>query len=1402
MGSLSSNSFLAVISEKQRLKVSDIHKNRGYRFGIWSLLVIGIVSLLLFCPMVSAAAPVAQFTGTPLNGPSPLTVAFTDASQGIPTGWAWFFGDENWTVPAWTQMTANAWWTARWGQGSVAMPDGSIILTGGAAGGCLNDTWRSTDNGATWIQMNASAGWTVRYRHSSVAMPDGSIVLMGGWDSGIPKNDVWRSTDNGATWTQQTASAGWLARWMHSSVAMPDGSIVLTGGFDSGGSRKNDTWRSTDNGTTWTQLTASAGWTARSEHSSVAMPDGSIVLMGGEDNSGSRRNDTWRSTDNGATWTQLTTSAGWSARATHSSVAMPDGSIVLMGGSASGGLKNDVWRLMPAGTSEQNPSHTYTATGIYQVALQAYNTLGYNSTRKTGYITVTEPSAPVANFTATVTSGTAPLAVQFTDISSGTPISWNWSFGDGNFSIIPNPSHTYGNYGMYTVDLTVSNPNGSSTLTRPGYITVFQTHENRNYIFASAWGVNGSADGQFFLPQSVATDHAGNVYVTDYWNCRVQKFSSNGTFITTWGSRGAGDGQFNPGIQGIAADTMGSVYVADAGNQRIQKFSNTGAFLGKWGTYGTNDGEFNGPWGVTVTVNGDVYVADWMNHRVQKFSNTGAFLGKWGTPGSGDGQLSSPTGISSDPAGNIYVMEYSNQRVQKFSSTGAFLGKWGIPGSGDGQFSWPYGIANDAAGNVYVADTNNNRIQKFNASEAFLKTWGSAGAGNGQFDRPQSVAADAEGNIYVVDPYNSRIQKFTPVFVPPVDPPVANFTANITSGKAPLPVSFIDLSVNTPNGWAWYFGDETFTESWTQMNASAGWAIRAFHSSVVLPDGSIVLMGGCNNIRLNDVWRSTDNGATWTQVNASPGWSARYMFSSVAMPDGSIVLMGGSDGSARNDVWQSTDKGTTWTQQTASAGWAERSRHSSVAMPDGSIVLMGGYDGGYFKNDVWRSTDNGATWTEVNASPGWAERWAHSSVVMPDGSIVLMGGQNSGGNKNDVWRSTDNGATWTQLPDAGWSARSSHRSVAMPDGSIVLMGGYDSGATNDVWRSSDNGATWTQVNASAGWSARGEHSSVVMPDGSIVLMGGWIVGGSNDVWRLVPTGSSEQNPSHTYTTMGTYPVALQAYNARGYNRTQKTGYITVTERDPVANFTATVTSGAAPLTVQFNDTSTGSPASWSWSFGDGSGSSEREPVHIYSSVGNYTVNLTAGRSNMTSTLSRPEYIHVTPRRPDTMYLFPGWNFISVPKKLAAGSDTASVVFAGVNTEGRTIWKYNSSAGAWYNMTADDPIKPLYGIWIFSAHATAVPLTFDIPQNPQLPLTRTLYPGWNAIGFTGTVPASARDMLSSADSIWSVLFGFDAYNGPYTVIHGGGPAFADTKELSMGNGFWVFVSSEGTLAAIG
>jgi trimeric autotransporter adhesin len=78
----------------------------------------------------------------------------------------------------------------------------------------------------------------------------------------------------------------------------------------------------------------------------------------------------------------------------------------------------------------------------------------------------------VAEFSGSPTSGAAPLAVGFSDRSTGAPTSWSWDFGDGTGSSAQNPSHTYSTPGTYTVTLTATNAAGSDSETKTGYITV------------------------------------------------------------------------------------------------------------------------------------------------------------------------------------------------------------------------------------------------------------------------------------------------------------------------------------------------------------------------------------------------------------------------------------------------------------------------------------------------------------------------------------------------------------------------------------------------------------------------------------------------------------------------------------------------------------------------------------------------------------------------------------------------------------------------------------------------------------------------------------------------------------------------------------------------------------------
>jgi PKD repeat protein len=104
-------------------------------------------------------------------------------------------------------------------------------------------------------------------------------------------------------------------------------------------------------------------------------------------------------------------------------------------------------------------------------------------------------TAPTASFTAAPTSGVAPLAVQFTDTSSGTPTGWAWDFGDGTTSSAQNPSHTYTAAGTYTVTLTASNSAGSDTATRTGLISVTSSG-SIGYQDGSTSGAGAAATGE------------------------------------------------------------------------------------------------------------------------------------------------------------------------------------------------------------------------------------------------------------------------------------------------------------------------------------------------------------------------------------------------------------------------------------------------------------------------------------------------------------------------------------------------------------------------------------------------------------------------------------------------------------------------------------------------------------------------------------------------------------------------------------------------------------------------------------------------------------------------------------------------------------------------------------------
>jgi DNA-binding beta-propeller fold protein YncE len=221
-------------------------------------------------------------------------------------------------------------------------------------------------------------------------------------------------------------------------------------------------------------------------------------------------------------------------------------------------------------------------------------------------------------------------------------------------------------------------------------------------------GGRGSGKGQFDDPRGIAIDGAGNIFVADTSNARIQKFSPNGTFVTSMGTKGRGPGQLEAPT-GIAIARTGKLYVADAGNHRVQKLAPDGTLIAEW--KGAEPG-FYGPRRIAIGPDDSIYVVDQGHARIVRFNLDGEVLATWGSGGTGDGQFRDPTSVAVDPTNKVYVADPLNSRIQVFDSNGKFLNKWSIP-----EWAEPSGFedlaVNPDTGRLYASSAHMSTILVF-----------------------------------------------------------------------------------------------------------------------------------------------------------------------------------------------------------------------------------------------------------------------------------------------------------------------------------------------------------------------------------------------------------------------------------------------------------------------------------------------------------------------------------------------------------------------------------------------------------------------------------------------------------------------------------------------------------------
>lgn len=323
---------------------------------------------------------------------------------------------------------------------------------------------------------------------------------------------------------------------------------------------------------------------------------------------------------------------------------------------------------------------------------------------------------------------------------------------------------------------------------------------------ALTFGSPGDGPGQLKSPIGIAISKRDVVYIAEFNNSRVHKFSTEGKVI----------GRFPcvKNASGIAVDADERVYVSSMTEHEVRVYDNGGKELRKIGMKGAGEGQINQPGGLAIGPDGALYIADQGNHRVQRFTLDGRFLSAWGGHGrepakfggsvKAGSRFGGPHFIAFDHAGNLLTTESNDGRVQKLTTDGKPLLAFGSNDTAPGGFGGrrtdignaligPIGVLVDRESRIWVSATN-SLVQLFSPEGKFLFALNDKeGPEPGRFHLPHAMAADSKGDVYVVDSSNQRVQKFilSPELAPKGEP---------LAGTKPLEWPEADLSARMMDG--------------------------------------------------------------------------------------------------------------------------------------------------------------------------------------------------------------------------------------------------------------------------------------------------------------------------------------------------------------------------------------------------------------------------------------------------------------------------------------------------------------------------------------------------------------------------------------------------------------------------
>jgi PKD repeat protein len=870
---------------------------------------------------------------------------------------------------------------------------------------------------------------------------------------------------------------------------------------------------------------------------------------------------------------------------------------------SSGGTINQwSWDFGDLGTSNiQNPTHTYATAGTFNVVLTVFDNLGCQFSVT---LPVTITSGPNVNFASNITTGCAPLTVAFTNSTIGAT-TYTWYFGDAGTSNAATPTHTYLNPGTYTVIL-VANP-GSACEGRDTIVNMITVSAPPTASFTAAAVCLGTATA-FNNTSSGGTTYSWNFgdLGTSALQNPTHTYATANTFNVTLITTAAGAGCSDTVVQTVTVNPTPNVsftsnITSGCGPLTVTFTNNT---TGGTPTYNWNFGDA----GTSTSTNP---------------SHT------YNTPGTYTVILTATLGTCTNADTIVNMITVSPTPTASFTANTVCVGTataFNNTSVGGTTYAWDFGDLGTSA--------LQNPTHMYASANTYTVTL-ITGNGTCSDTATQTITVSAAPNV--------------------------SFSSNITSGCGPLTVTFNNTTTGTTPTYTWNFGDGIGTSSQTNpiytynnpgtytvtLNAAIGTCVDAdsiVNMITVLATPVATFNSSSTSICLGDTIQFTNSSTggtsyTWDfgdAIGTSSSQNTSYIYTSANTFTVTMIVSNGTcSDTATQSVTVTAVPSISFTSN-INSGCASLTIDFINNSTNGTNYSWTFGDGG---------TSNAATPSHTYTTAGTytVTLMATNGICSSTDSIVNMitvGSVSSASfTSNDVClgdpvtinNTSTGGSTWLWYFGNGDSS-----TVQTPFYFYPAAGTYTITLTVNPGTSCSS-TTQTTVNIRPSPDVFFIASSISGCDSLTVTFTNTTTGAIMYSWDFGDSDTSNVfSPTHTYTSPGTYSVALIATGANGCQTArQEINMIRIYET-PVITFSSSDQSLCANGCVNFTASATGIPTAWSWSFPGATTatSSSQNPVNIcYPTAGTYSVTLNVSNAHCTGTHTLTNYIVVNAAAP-------------------------------------------------------------------------------------------------------------------------------------------------------------------------